>query len=194
MTLRIVWKSCLSLLFASMLFAVFAGQVLAQGQSGNHPPHGAGGDGGQDAGGQSGGEDQDGGGSKKDQKKVNKDADKLAKKAEQTANELGRDVVFCILAAHTTGVGTAQELKDKFNGLTDFPFGQFVAAVLMADRIDKPLDDILAKLKDGKSLGQIAKEFDVNMGELRKGFGEFRSELARSMTNPPTKDCFKTTP
>ncbi|HEX8089051.1 MAG TPA: hypothetical protein VF762_09375 [Blastocatellia bacterium] len=194
MSLRIVWRSCLSLLLATALLAIIAGQVPAQGQSGNHPPHGGGGNDAQGPGGQAGGGDQGGGSSKKDQKKVNKDADKLARKAEQTADELGRDVVFCILAAHTSGVGTAQELKDKFNGLTDVPFGQFVAAVLMADRIDKPLDDILAKLKDGKSLGQIAKEFDVNMGELRRGFGEFRSELARSMTNPPTKDCFKTTP
>jgi hypothetical protein len=197
MSLLIVRKSCLSFLLVTMLLAMVAGQASAQGQSGSHPPHGGGGQGGDGAqgpGGQGGGEDQGGGSSKKDQKKVNKDADKLAEKAEQTAGALGRDVVFCILAAHTTGVGTAQELKDKFGGLTDVPFGQFVAAVLMADRIDKPLDDILAKLKDGKSLGQIAKEFNVNMGELRKGFGEFRSELARSMTNPPTKDCFKTTP
>lgn len=120
----------------------------------------------------------------------------MARTAEEAANELGRDVVFCILAAHTTDVGTAQELKDKFNSLTDVPFGQFVAAVIMADRLDKSLDDILNMLtaEDGKSLGQIAKEFDVDVSDLRKGFGEFRSELARSMTNPPTRDCFKTTP
>jgi hypothetical protein len=125
--------------------------------------------------------------------KVDKDAKKLAKTAEQAGKGIGRDAVFCVLAAHTTDVGTAQALKDKFNSLDDFPFGQFVAAVLMADRIDKPLDEILLKLQDGKSLGQIAKEFDVDMGELRQGFGEFRSELARSMTNPPSKDCFATT-
>jgi hypothetical protein len=100
------------------------------------------------------------------------------------------------LAAHTTDVGTAQELKDKFSGLTDVPFGQFVAAVIMADRIDKPLDDILSMLtgEDSKSLGQIAKEFDVDVSELRQGFGEFRSELARSITNPPTRNCFETNP
>jgi len=28
------------------------------------------------------------------------------------------------------------------------------------------------------------------MGEVRSEFGQFRSELARSTTNPPTKDCF----
>ncbi|HSB10967.1 MAG TPA: hypothetical protein VLM38_15880, partial [Blastocatellia bacterium] len=162
---------------------------------------GQGSGGGQGTGGQGGGGGQGSGGSqtgstKKDQKKLNKDANKLAAKAEQAADALGRDVVFCILAAHTTDVGTAQELKDLFEGLTDVPFGQFVAAVLMADRIDKPLADILSKLTgdDAMSLGQIAKEFDVDMGELRQGFGEFRSELARSMTNPPTKDCFATTP
>jgi hypothetical protein len=182
-----VWKACLAFLFAAMLLAVTTGQVLAQGQSGSHPPQGGGG--GQGSGGQGGG-----GSTKKDQKQVNKDANKLGGTAEEASKALGRDVVFCILAAHTTDVGTAQELKNKFNGLTDVPFGQFVAAVIMADRIDKPLDEILTKLQAGESLGQIARDFDVNMGELRQGFGEFRSELARSMTNPPTRDCFSSTP
>jgi hypothetical protein len=129
---------------------------------------------------------------KKELKATNKEANKLAGKADEAEQGLGRDVVFCILAAHTTDIGTAQQLKDKFNSLQNFPFGQFVAAVIMADRIDKPLDTILMKLQEGESIGQIAKGFDVNMGELRQGFGEFRSELARSMTNPPTRDCFKT--
>ena len=163
---RIIWKGCLSLIFAATLLAASPAQAVAQGQGG--------------------------GNSKKEQKQVNKDANKLAGTAEQAADELGRDVVFCILAAHTTGVGTAQELRDKFNHLTDVPFGQFVAAVIMADRIDKPLDDILTKLQAGESIGQISKDYDVNMGELRQGFGQFRSELARSMTNPPTKNCFST--
>jgi len=132
------------------------------------------------------------GNSKQEMKQLNKEARKLGGTAEDTANVLGRDVVFCILAAHTTGVGTAQQLKDKFNSLTDFPFGQFVAAVLLADRIDKPLNEIIAKLLDGMSIGQITKEADVNMGDVRGHFGQFRSELARSQTNPPTKDCFKT--
>ena len=92
------------------------------------------------------------------------------------------------------GIGTAQELKDKFEALTDVPFGQFVAAVIMADRLDVSLDDILAMLMDGESLGRISRDFDVDVSELRKGFGEFRSELARSMTNPPTRDCFTTSP
>jgi hypothetical protein len=110
---------------------------------------------------------------------------------------LGRDVVFCILAAHTTDIGTAEELKELFGTFTDLPFGQFVAAVIMADRLDVPLDEILAMLtaaEDRKSLGQIAKELDVDVSELRQGFGQFRSELARSITNPPTRDCFATTP
>jgi hypothetical protein len=200
-----VWKACLAFLFAAILFAATAGQVLAQGQSGSHPPHGGPGsggpgDGGQGAGGSGSGEGSGsgqgagGGSTKKDQKQVDKEANKLAGTAEEAAKGLGRDVVFCILAAHTTDVGTAQQLKDKFAALTDVPFGQFVAAVLMADRIDKPLDDILTKLQAGDSIGQIARGYDVNMGDLRQGFGEFRSELARSMTNPPTRNCFTSTP
>src|SRR5712692_5374749 len=110
--------------------------------------------------------------SKQDMKQLNKEANKLEAKADEAADQL----------------------KSKFNSLTDFPFGQFVAAVLLADRIDKPLDDIIAKLVAGMSIGQITKEADINMGEVRSGFGQFRSELARSETNPPTKDCFKTTP
>ena len=132
--------------------------------------------------------------SKQELKQLNKEANKTASKAEEAADQLGRKVVFCILAAHTTGVGTAQELKNKFDALTDFPFGQFVAAVLLADRIDLSLDDIIAKLVGGMSIGQITKEADVNMGEVRGHFGEFRSELARSETNPPTKDCLTSTP
>jgi hypothetical protein len=168
MKLKIVPKAFVVFIFAAALLVMTTGQTFAQGQS-------------EKAAG------------KKEQKATNKEANKLAAKADAAEHELGRDVVFCILAAHTTDVGTAQQLKDKFTGLQNFPFGQFVAAVIMADRIDKPLDDILTKLQDGQSIGQIAKEFDVIMGEMRQGFGEFRSELARSMTNPPTKDCFKTT-
>src|SRR4030095_2477712 len=132
------------------------------------------------------------GASKQEMKQLNKEANKTADKAEEAADQLGRNVVFCILAAHTTGVGTAAELRAKFEALNNFPFGQFVAAVLLSDRIDKPLDEIIAKLVAGMSIGQITKEADVNMGEVRSGFGQFRSELARSQTNPPTKDCFST--
>ena len=132
--------------------------------------------------------------SKQEMKQLNKEANKTGAKAEEAADQLGRKVVFCILAAHTTGVGTAQELKDKFDALTDFPFGQFVAAVLLADRIDMSLNDIITKLVAGMSIGQITKEAGVNMGEVRSHFGEFRSELARSETNPPTKDCLSSTP
>ena len=123
-------------------------------------------------------------------KQLNKEANKTGTKAEEAAHELGRNKVFCILAAHTTDVGTAQQLKTKFDALTDFPFGQFVAAVLLADRIDLSLDVIITKLQvDEMSIGQITKEAGVNMGEVRSHFGQFRSELARSLTNPPTKDC-----
>ena len=127
---------------------------------------------------------------KQEMKQLNKEANKTGAKAEETADQLGRNVVFCILAAHTTGVGSAQQLRDKFNALTDFPFGQFVAAVLLADRIDMPLQTILDKMKnDGMSIGQITREANENMGEVRSHFGQFRSELARSQTNPPT-NCF----
>ena len=138
-------------------------------------------------------QDQSGAKDKKEQKKVEKEARKLAGTAEEAEEQIGRNAVYCILAAHT-GLGTAQSLKSKYESLTDFPFGQFVAAVHMADRTEILLDDILSKLVGGQSLGQIAKEAGVNMGELRRGFGEFRSELARSITNPPTRDCFSTTP
>ena len=126
---------------------------------------------------------------KQEMKQLNKEANKTGNKAEETADQLGRNVVFCILAAHTTGVGTAAQLKAKFEGLTDFPFGQFVAAVLLADKLDMSLDEIISKLNSGMSIGQITKEADVNMGEVRSHFGQFRSELARSQTNPPTT-CF----
>ena len=131
---------------------------------------------------------------KQEMKQLNKEANKTGAKAEETADQLGRNVVFCILAAHTTDVGTAQQLKAKFDALTDFPFGQFVGAVLLADRIDMSLDGIIAKLVAGMSIGQITREADVNMGEVRSHFGQFRSELARSQTNPPTKDCLTSTP
>jgi hypothetical protein len=132
--------------------------------------------------------------SKQEMKQLNKEANKTGAKAEEAADQLGRKAVFCVLAAHTTGVGTALELKTKFEALTDFSFGQFVAAVLLADRIDMSLDDIITKLVAGMSIGQITKEAGVNMGEVRSHFGEFRSELARSETNPPTKDCLSSTP
>ena len=131
---------------------------------------------------------------KQELKQLNKEANKTGAKAEETANQLGRNVVFCVLAAHTSGVGTAQELRTRFEALTDFPFGQFVAAVLLADRIDETLESIIADLVGGMSIGQITKAADVNMGEVRSHFGQFRSELARSQTNPPTKNCFESNP
>jgi ubiquinone biosynthesis protein UbiJ len=130
------------------------------------------------------------------EKKLNKEARKLASAAEEAAEQIGRDSVFCVLAAHTdvfddetlTLKQEAQKLKEIFESLDGaLPFGQFVAAVLMADRTDLKLQDILEKLKEGQSIGQIAKQADVNMGELRRHFGQFRSELARAMTHPPSK-------
>ena len=160
---------------AVALVSFAAEQGLAQGNSG----------------GKSKGKDKK---EEKEQKKLDKEAKKLEKKTGEVERGLGRDVVFCILAAHTD-VGTAEELKAKFNSLTDFPFGQFVAAVLLADRLDDPdfsLDVILTKLQDGMSLGQIIREAKESMGEVRKALGQFRSELARSLTNPPTRNCFST--
>src|SRR6185503_12187222 len=168
-------KVFLALIVTAFLLSAVANQTFAQGKSDGK------------------------GNSKKDQKKLDKESKKLEKTADKAAHGIGRDAVFCVLAAHTTipDFETAQQLKAKFESLTDFPFGQFVAAVLLADRLDKEgfgLNEILAKLEAGMSIGEITKEADVNMGEVRKGFGEFRSELARSITNPPTRDCFKTTP
>ncbi|MFY9611617.1 MAG: hypothetical protein WAU45_23765 [Blastocatellia bacterium] len=168
-------KMVLALIVATLMFSMAADQALAQGKS------------------------EGKGNSKKEEKKLEKEARKLAKTAEKAGKGLGRDSVFCVLAAHTTldGFETAQDLKTKFESLTDFPFGQFVAAVLLADRLDKEgfgLNEVIAKLETGMSLGQITKEAGVNMGEVRKGFGQIRSELARSINNPPTRDCFQTAP
>jgi hypothetical protein len=137
---------------------------------------------------------------KQEQKQTNKEAKKLGNKAEEAAEGIGRDAVFCVLAAHTDieDFQSAQALKDKFESLTDFPFGQFVAAVQLVDRLDKEgfgLNEVIAFLvEDGLSIGEITRLADVNMGEVRRGFGQMRSELARSMTNPPTKNCFETNP
>ncbi|MEW6131336.1 MAG: hypothetical protein AB1757_30180 [Acidobacteriota bacterium] len=168
---KFISKTSLFALFVAALLAVNTATLMAQGQSGQH------------------GKSQK---QEKQKNKLNKDANKLAKTAEQTEKMLGRNAVFCILAAHTTDVGTAQELKTKYDSLDNFPFGQFVAAVLLADRIDKPLDEILLKLQAGKSLGEITQEYGVDISEVRQHFGEFRSELAHSQTNPPTRDCFAT--
>ncbi|HEV8484185.1 MAG TPA: hypothetical protein VGV87_11630 [Blastocatellia bacterium] len=162
-------KSIAAIIIAALLLTA-GGQALAQGQSQGKKAE------------------------KQEQKKLDKEARKLESTAEEAAQGIGRDAVFCILAAHTTDVGTAQQLKDKFNTLTDFPFGQFVSAVLLADRSDLTLAEILTKLQAGMSIGQITKEAGENMGEVRSHFGQFRSELARSTTNPPTRDCFSTTP
>jgi uncharacterized protein YpuA (DUF1002 family) len=167
----------LVVMLTAALLSLTASNIFAQGQSGKNA-------------------------AKKEMKQLNKEANKLGKKAEEAADQLGRDVVFCILAAHTTEVGTAEQLRDLFNTAhndSDFnlQFGQFVAAVLLADRLDKEgfaLGDILDQLKTGLSIGQITKDADVNMGDVRGHFGQFRSELARSLTNPPTKNCFTTTP
>jgi hypothetical protein len=168
-------KAYFACLIAASILFVAAGQALAQNQAGGKAK------------------------SKKEEKQLDKEAKKLKNTAEEAAHGLGRDAVFCVLAAHTSisDFETAQLLKTKFESLADFPFGQFVAAVLLVDRLDKEgfgLDAVLAKLEAGMSIGQITKEAGVNMGEVRKGFGQMRSELARSMNNPPTRDCFETTP
>ena len=175
MRARIILRGLLTSLVAVALISFAAEQGLAQGNSGGKS------------------KDKK---EEKEQKKLEKAAKKLDKQADKAARQLGRDVVFCILAAHTD-VGTAEELRDRFNSLTGFPFGQFVAAVLLADRLDDPdfsLDAILTKRQEGKSLGQIIKEAKESMGEVRSALGQFRSELARAMTNPPTRDCFSSGP
>lgn len=123
---------------------------------------------------------------KKAQKKLDKEARKLAEQADEASTQLGQDKILCILAAHTANrFGNAQELKNK---LTDnnVPFGQFVSAVFMASEGRLNFDDTLKAFSEGKTLGQIANERGLDMGDLRRGFGQFRSEIARAMTNPPT--------
>ena len=75
-------KLALALIINASLLAFASSPALAQGQSDKKA-------------------------AKQEMKQVNKEANKLANKAEETADQLGRKVVFCILAAHTTGVGTA---------------------------------------------------------------------------------------
>lgn len=123
---------------------------------------------------------------KKAQKKLDKEARKLAEQADEAGAHLGQDKILCILAAHTANrFGNAQELKDKLTG-NNVPFGQFVSAVFMASEGRLNFDDTLKAFSEGKSLGKIANERGLDMGDLRRGFGQFRSEIARAMTNPPT--------
>lgn len=130
-------------------------------------------------------------------KQVNKEGRKLSGKAEQAADTVGQNPIFCLLAAHTD-LGTGPELKDKFLGLDGaLSFGDFVAAVVMADISDIPLDDIIDKLKDGLTLGEIGKEagLDVDeMGDIHRGFADFRLDVIHTMTHPPTTDCFAVAP
>jgi hypothetical protein len=123
---------------------------------------------------------------KKAQKKLDKEARKLAEQADEAGAQLGQDKILCILAAHTANsFGNAQELKSKLTE-NNIPFGQFVSAVFMASEGRLNFDDTLKAFSEGKSLGQIAKERGLDMADLRKEFGQFRSEIARAMTNPPT--------
>jgi hypothetical protein len=130
-------------------------------------------------------------------KQINKEGRKLSGKAEQAGNRVGQNAIFCLLAAHTD-LGTGPELKALFEAAEDdLTFGDFVAAVVMAEITDIPLDEILDKLIDGPSLGEIAKEagLDVDeMGDIHRGFADFRGEVIQTMTHPPATDCFEVTP
>lgn len=125
-------------------------------------------------------------------KQVNKEGRKLSAKGEQAAETVGRNAIYCLLAAHTD-VGTGQELKDKFEGLTDVTFGAFVAAVFMSEITEIPVDDIIAALQDGRTFGEIGRDEGADMGEIHRGFADFRLEVIRTMTHPPTRDCFAAT-
>src|ERR1044072_821599 len=85
----------MSLLLVAVMFCA-ADQSFAQGQSGGK------------------------GNSKKEQKQLDKEARKMEKTAEKASHGLGRDAVFCVLAAHTTlpDFETAQQLKTKYESLT----------------------------------------------------------------------------
>jgi hypothetical protein len=63
----------------------------------------------------------------KEQKKLDKEAKKLEKKTGEVERGLGRDVVFCILAAHTD-VGTAEELKASLSPPCSWPTGSTILA------------------------------------------------------------------
>ncbi|HXG65108.1 MAG TPA: hypothetical protein VNO70_08365 [Blastocatellia bacterium] len=153
-------------LVLGLLLLLSAGQAFAQGGGGKD-------------------KDKDKGKDKKEQKKLDKEAKKLEKQAEKGAAKIGHDKILCVLAAHTTEeFGDATALKQKLEE-SGAPFGLFVAAVYFAFQGDLDLDETLMALKEGKSLAQIAKEKDLDMGDLRQGFGQFRSEIARAMTNPP---------
>jgi hypothetical protein len=128
--------------------------------------------------------------SKQQVKQVNKEARKLAKKGEQAGNRIGRDAVFCLLEAHTTDVGTAAELKAKFESLMGFSFGDFVVAVFLSEITEISLDEIIEKHQAGLSFGEIAREADADMGEVHRGIAGFRLEVIQTMTHPPTVDCF----
>ncbi|HEU4388537.1 MAG TPA: hypothetical protein VFV34_12120, partial [Blastocatellia bacterium] len=58
-------------------------------------------------------------------KQINKEGRKLSGKAEQAADTVGRNAIYCLLAAHTDQ-GTGPELKAKFEGLEGISFGDFV--------------------------------------------------------------------
>lgn len=129
-------------------------------------------------------------------KQINKEARKLAGKADKAAARIGQNAVFCLLEAHTD-VGTAAELKEKFDALSDVSFGQFVVAVVMSEITELPLDDIIAELQEGVSFGDIAKEAGVGvevMGDVHRGLADFRGAVIQAMTHPPTVDCFEETP
>lgn len=126
-------------------------------------------------------------------KQINKEARKLAGKADKAAAGIGQNAVFCLLAAHTD-VGTGPELKEKFDALTDFSFGDFVVAVVMSEITEISLDEIIAKIQDGLSFGEIAQQAGVGvdvMGDVHRGLADFRGDVIHALTHPPTTDCFE---
>jgi hypothetical protein len=142
------------------------------------------------SGGQANGQGQGPKKEKKQPKQINKEARKLAGKSEQAAERIGRDAIFCLLAAHTD-IGDGPELKEMFEALEDVSFGDFVAAVTMAEITEIPLEEILERFQDGMSFGDIAREAGVDMGEVHRGMADFRLEVIQTMTHPPTTDCFE---
>jgi hypothetical protein len=126
-------------------------------------------------------------------KQINKEARKLAGKAEKAAAGIGQNAVFCLLAAHTA-LGTGPELKEQFEALEDVSFGEFVVAVVMSEITEIPLDEIITQLQEGVSFGEIAREAGVGvevMGDVHRGLADFRGDVIQALTHPPTTDCFE---
>jgi hypothetical protein len=110
-----------------------------------------------------------------------------------------REKAFCILAAHTSRVGTAAEIKQQYESFSassmavgeEDLFGVFTASTVAADSTETPLNEIVLQIRQGKSLGDIvatAKDQDV----IIVASEQLRSEFSRALANPRiVSNCFR---